>query len=58
MHQGELNLDDFVDMMGETCEVCKLAAYKECSLYNDWDGTVTCPECWHTTKRERRIIPT
>jgi hypothetical protein len=41
--------------MGKDCKHCGKAKYKEMSLYDDWEGYVTCPKCADRVKRYEDI---
>ncbi len=34
-----------IDMQGKPCSKCKKGKYREMSLYDDWDGKLTCDNC-------------
>ncbi len=37
------------------CKMCKKGTYKEMSLYDDWDGTLSCNKCGHQYKSPESI---
>lgn len=34
-----------IDMTGKKCNKCFKGVYKEMSIYDDWDGLLTCNNC-------------
>jgi hypothetical protein len=42
-----------IDMTGKTCRCCSKGKYRENSLYDDWEGMVTCPKCLDRVKRHQ-----
>lgn len=47
-----------IDMTGKHCKKCKKGIYKEMSLYDDWDGTLTCNKCGRKIKRYKAFVRT
>lgn len=39
-----------IDMMGKRCGNCYEGHYQECSVQDDWDGMVTCPNCQYQVR--------
>lgn len=42
-----------IDMLGKKCGCCGNGTYRETSLYDDWEGMVTCTKCGDRVKRHR-----
>ena len=40
-----------IDMTSKPCEGCSKGVYKEVTIHNDWDGTLTCTNCGVTILR-------
>ena len=52
--QGDLGLEDHVDMRDQRCRECGKGEYIETSIHDDWDGVLHCSECGSATKRHMR----
>ncbi len=44
-------LIDEIDRNGDTCLVCHQGVYMEKTLYDSWDGILTCTNCDDTIER-------
>lgn len=52
--QGDQKMPLVMDMLREKCPKCGKGRMAEASLFDDWNGMVTCSRCEHRTRRYKR----
>jgi len=47
----DIDLSDCTLHNSNTCQSCKQGTMKEMSIYDDWEGILTCDKCGLRTKK-------